>query len=131
MNFSDLTTLIKNTISGDKFKAAQILPTALLLCVSLRRPGMSAMEATSEFTEYLASIGVPTGKNTDGSDNLVIAAAYGMFKTGMKQQKMNGLVTVAGAPGAISFTGTGGNAGGPVVVKGMNDMPFTLRGTMQ
>ena len=131
MNFSDLKTLIKNTISGDKFKSAQILPTALLLCVSLRRPGMSAMEATSDFTQYLASIGVPTGKNTDGSDNLIIAAAYGMFKSGMKQQKMNGLVTVAGAPGSITFTGSGANAGGPVVVKGFNDLPFTLRGTMQ
>ena len=131
MNFSDLKTLIKNTISGDKFKSAQILPTARLLCVSLRRPGMSAMEATSDFTQYLASIGVPTGKNTDGSDNLIIAAAYGMFKSGMKQQKMNGLVTVAGAPGSITFTGSGANAGGPVVVKGFNDLPFTLRGTMQ
>lgn len=131
MNFSELQTVIKNTISGDKFKPAQVLPTALLLCVSLRRPGMSAMEATSDFTEYLASLGIPTGKNTDGSDNLIIAAAYGMFKESMKQQKMNGLVTIAGAPGAISFTGTGANAGGPVVVKGINDMPFTLRGTMQ
>ena len=131
MNFSQLTQTIKNVISGDKFKAAQILPTALLLCVSLRRPGMSAMEATSEFTEYLAGLGIPTGKNTDGSDNLVIAAAYGMFKAGMRQQKMNGRVSIAGAPGTISFTGTGGNAGGPVVVKGVNDLPSKLEGIME
>lgn len=131
MNLSNVTDAIKNVISGDKFKSVKALPTALLLCVSLRRPGMSAMEATSEFTEYLASIGVPTGKNTDGSDNLIIAAAYGMFKAQQKQEKMNGSVTIAGSPGSITFTGTGGNAGGPVVVKGFNDMPFTLKGIIQ
>ena len=131
MNFSELTTTIHNVISGDKFKAAQILPTALLLCVSLRRPGMSAMEATSEFTEFLAGLNIPTGKNTDGTDNLIIAAAYGLFKASMNQQKMRGRVSIAGAPGAISFTGTGGNAGGPVVVKGINDMPFKLEGIME
>lgn len=131
MNFSQLKTLIKKTISGDQFKGSQVLPTALLLCVSMRRPGMSAMEATSEFTEYIASLGIPTGKNTDGSDNLIIPFAHGIFETQQKQEKMRGRVTVAGAPGSISFTGTGGNAGGPVVIKGMNDMPFKLDGLIQ
>ena len=62
---------------------------------------MSAMEATSEFTEYLAGLGIPTGKNTDGSDNLVIAAAYGMFKAGMRQQKMNVLCPACGGIGEL------------------------------
>ena len=131
MNFSDLKTLIKNTISGDRFKPAQLLPTALLLCVSLRRPGMSAMEATADFTEYLASIGIPTGKNTDGSDNLIIPFAYGIFKTQQKQETMRGHVSVAAAPGSISFMGTGANAGGPVVVTGFNDLPVKLDGIIE
>ena len=128
MNISELKTAIKKTISGDSFKSAQILPTALLLCVSMRRPGMSAMEATSEFTEYLSSIGIPIGKNTDGSDNLIIPFSYGLFNIQQKQERTKGHVVVAGAPGSISFVGTGANAGGPVVIKGANDLPFKLDG---
>ena len=131
MNFSELKTLIRKTINGDQFRGSQVLPTALLLCVSMRRPGMSAMEATSEFIEYIANLGIPTGKNTDGSDNLIIPFVYGIFKTQQKQEKMRGRVTVGGAPGSISFTGTGANAGGPVVIKGMNDMPFKLDGLIE
>ena len=131
MYFEQLKKQIKDIISGDKFKPAQILPTILLLCVSLRRPGQSAMEATSEYAEFLASHGIPTGKNTDGTDNLVLASAHALFEIGMKQQRMNGRVTVGGAPGAISFMGTGGNAGGPVVVNGSNNLPFKLEGIIQ
>ena len=123
---------IKNALKWTWDKTTTyVLPWTLIACTSLRRPGMSEMEATSEFAQYCAEIGIPTGKNTDGTDNLILKAAYGMYKIGMKQQRKNGLVTIAGTPGSITFTGVGGNAGGPVVVKGYNDGGFVLRGTIQ
>ena len=44
---------------------------------------------------------------------------------------MDSLVTVAGSPGSITFTGMGTNEGGPMVVKGANDGAFVIRGTIE
>ena len=123
--------MVKESVSGGTFKPAKILPAALLLCVSLRRPGMSAMEVTAEWTTELAKLNIPIGKNEDGSQNLIIASGYAFAKAFMKSMKNKGLVTVAGDAGSITFTGTGANGGGPVVIKGVNDAPFIIRGTFQ
>ena len=123
--------MVKESVSGGKFKPAKILPAALLICVSLRRPGMSAMEVTADWTTELAKLTIPTGKNADGSQNLILASGYALVKCLMKSMKNKGLVTVAGDVGSVSFTGTGANAGGPVVIKGINDKPFIIRGTFQ
>lgn len=123
--------MVKESVSGGTFKPAKILPAALLLCVSLRRPGTSAMEIISDWTTELAKLNIPIGKNEDGSQNLILASGYALTKAVMKNIKNKGLVTVAGDVGSITFTGTGANAGGPVVIKGVNDGPFIIRGTFQ
>ena len=112
---------IKDTLNTGKFKPMKILPAALLLSTSLRRPGLSAMDITAEFIRRKAMLGLPPGANTDGSPNLVNASAYALIDTMVKAIKLTGSVHFALPPGSISFTGFGANAGGPVVIKGFND----------
>ena len=131
MRLIELVKTIRETVITGKISPAKILPAPLLLCVSLRRPGISPMDITSEWIVELDKLNIPIGKNTDGSPNLILGAGYALVKVFTKAIKQNGLVTVAGSPGSITFTGTGGNAGGPVVIKGANDAPFTIKGIFQ
>ena len=119
---------IKNSVSTGKFKPAKLLPGALLLCTALKRPGLSAMDIAAEYIRLNGELGIPTGANTDGSPNLINASAYAFSKTFVKAYKMNGGVNVAIAPGSITFTGFGENAGGPVIIKGVNDSIATANG---
>lgn len=128
--FNSVITAVRDTISGGKLKPAKILPAALLLCTSMRRPGMSALDITSDFIAFMDENNIPTGRNTDGSSNLLITFAHGIIKSIVKSIKMNSVVTVAGAPGTITFTGVGSNGGGTMVVKGTNDAPFEIQGNV-
>jgi hypothetical protein len=128
---SSVINSVREAVSGGKFKPAKLLPAALLICVSLRRTGMSAMDITSEWITELDKLHIPIGKNTDGTPNLITAAGYSLVKCITKSIKMSSLVSVAGTPGSITFTGVGENAGGPVVIKGANDSTFIIRGTVQ
>ena len=78
---TSVINIIKNSISGGKLNPVKILPAPLLLCVSLRRPGMSAMDITSEWITELSKENIPIGKNTDGTNNLIIASGYAMIKS--------------------------------------------------
>ena len=131
MRLIELIKTIKETVVTGKISPAKVLPAPLLICVSLRRTGISAMDITSAWIVELDKLGIPIGKNPDGSQNLILAGGYALIKVFTKALKQNGLVTVGGAPGTITFTGMGGNAGGPVVIKGANDAPFIIRGTFQ
>ena len=121
---STLATIIdsiKGIVSGGKWKDPKVLSGALLLCTSLKRPGLSAMDITAEYIRLNGELGIPTGTNPDGTPNLINASAYALNSSIVRAIKMTGSVSFALAPGSISFTGFGANAGGPVTVKGFND----------
>lgn len=122
--------MVKGAFEGNKFKPVKLLPPALLLCTALRRPGLSAMEIMADFTQELSKIGVPVGKNTDGSQNLILASFYAYTKVFLKHLKLKAAVKVAFKPMSITSTGTGANGGGPVVVKSVNDNIVTGDGTI-
>ena len=86
--FNSVITAVKETISGGKLKPAKILPAALLLCTSMKRPGMSVLDITSDFIGFMDENDLPTGKNTDGSRNLLITFAHGIIKSIVKSIKM-------------------------------------------
>ena len=127
---STVVNMIKSSVEGDKFKPLKLLPPALLLCTAMRRPGLSAMEIMSDFTQELAKLGIPTGRNTDGSQNLILGTFYAYTKVFLKHLKLKAAVKVALQPGSITSTGTGANGGGPVVVKSFNDGIVTGDGTL-
>lgn len=127
---STVVNMIKSSVEGDKFKPVKLLPPALLLCTALRRPGLSAMEIMADFTQELAKLGIPTGKNTDGTQNLLLGTFYAYTKVFIKHLKLKAAVKFAIKPMSISSTGTGANGGGPVVVKSYNDGIVTGDGTI-
>lgn len=119
MNIKGVADAIKGMFNGTK-NVSQSLPALLLFCTTMRRPGTSAMETTANIIQDYGKIGIPTGTNTDGTPNLINAYTYLVVRNIYKDIKQNGVGEGVMSPGSIQFTGTGGNAGGPVVVQGTN-----------
>ena len=119
MNINGVVSAIKQMFNGTK-KVSQSLPSLLLFCTTMRRPGMSAMDTAATVIQDYGKIGIPTGTNADGTPNMINAYTYLLIKDIYKDIKQNGVGEGVMSPGTIQFTGTGGNAGGPVVVQGFN-----------
>ena len=64
--------------------------------------------------------GAPVGAAADGSANIAEAMERIRVEEMVKALKMDAMVQIGIPIGGIQFTGTGANAGGPVVVKGFN-----------
>jgi hypothetical protein len=124
---STLTTVIdtlKEVLSPGKFSVTKILPLPLLLCTSLRRPGLSAMDITAQFIAEMGNMNIPTGPNPDGSPNLINALAYAYSTVLVRNIKLNGVVQMAIPPGGMSLKGVGMSSAGPVAVELINDQPI-------
>ena len=124
---STITTVVKtiqDIIKPGQFKLTKLLPAVLLLCTSLRRPGLSAMDITAQFITEMGNLGIPTGPNPDGSPNLINALAYAYSDVLVKNIKLNGYVQFGLAPGTVSLKGVGMSSAGPVEVQVMNDQPI-------
>ena len=111
--------------------ALQSIPPILLLCEVRTRPGLSAIALTAAIIKRLPEAGIDTGPNNDGSPNKINQFVRIISEEWIKELKDNALVTCALQPGTINSVGTGGNAGGPVVVTSYNTIPINIRGILQ
>lgn len=129
----DVSSLIKTV--EDKLRKLPLpkdnLPPWLMWCVSNRRTGMSANRAISNAIAAMQSMGIPTSVNADGSPNLYVGMTAAITKAIIDEISENGYVAIAVPPGAISFEGVGGNAGGPVTVIGTSTNYFDGMGTIR
>lgn len=107
---------------------AQTVPGILLLCEATKRPGLSASVLAGRIISRLHEIDIPTEKNPDGSDNLIIKVIKLISEEVVTSIKDNAVVFSEIPSGGISITGVGGNIGGPIVVTGKNDKPAMVRG---
>ena len=122
LNIESITNSIKSMIDGLTTPAMK-LPGLLILATAIQRPGLSAGKITSNIIENNKKIGLNTGKNPDGSDNIINLYTQNIVSEVLKAIKDDGVVHVCIPPGSINITGTGANAGGPVVITGMNITP--------
>ena len=130
MNISSIVNTITNTLEGVK-TPANVLPPLLLKCVSLTRPGLSAYKISTEIIQNLQKVGIPTGPNPDGSDNLINAYTYVVVK-GVVDALLNDAVVSAAIPlGSLSVQATGANAGGPVTCYGTNLLDSICQGIIR
>lgn len=130
MNISSIVNTITNTLEGVK-TPANVLPPLLLKCVSLTRPGLSAYKISTEIIQNLQKVGIPTGQNPDGSDNLINAYTYVVVK-GVVDALLNDAVVSAAIPlGSLSVQATGANAGGPVTCYGTNLLDSICQGIIR
>lgn len=98
----------------------QTIPSIILVCSAINRPGLSAMLITSNIIRRQSEAGAIAGPAKDGGANIAEAMERIRVEEMIKALKMDAKIQIGIPIGAIQFTGTGANAGGPVVVTGFN-----------
>lgn len=111
--------------------ALKTIPPLLLICELYQRPGLSAISLTSAIIRRLPEAGIETGANNDGTENKINKFVRIMSEEIVKEIKDNARVTCVIEPGSIIGTGTGANAGAPIVVSTVNTMIGTMLGLIE
>ena len=96
------------------------LSRLLLVCSMIRRPGLSVIHSVANITKDLNKIGIPTGKNLAGCENMSLGYSYAYVNEIYRALIKDTSLQVGVAPGSLMITAFGSNAGGPIVVQGMN-----------
>lgn len=123
-NVKSICDTIKNVIDSGIRKAAPNLSAIVMLCSLAKRPGLSTIVSVMKIVQQFKRRGIPTENNEDGSPNLNIQLAYTIVDEIYRALREDANVQGATSPGSVSFLGNGENAGGPVVVRGVNTLPF-------
>lgn len=97
------------------------IPSILLLCEIMNRPGLSALAITGATVSRLQTNYFPTGKAPCGLDNMNNEMVKTIAEEFVKHFKFSAKIENTGQPMDISFIGTGGNAGGPIVMNLYNN----------
>ena len=129
LNIKTIADGIKAAMSV--LKPANTIPPMLLLCEIMNRPGLSAISLAASIIQSMQELGIPTGPNPDGSENLLCAMAYKHSQNTVDEFHDHAVVELPLQPGSISIMGMGGNAGGPVSVTGYNNTPTTLKAVIR
>ena len=123
MSIESICNSISNLIEKARAPLATI-PSILLICSAIKRPGLSAMTIASRIIKRQSEAGAPFGAAADGTANVSEAMERIRVEEILYALKMESRVQVSIPIGGIQFMGTGANAGGPVVVNGFNiNMP--------
>ena len=130
MTISNIVNSVTNTLNSARVPA-NILPPLLLKCSSLTRPGLSAYRIATEVIQNNEKLGIPTGANPDGSENLINAYTYNIVKCMVEALKNDASVQVAIPMQSLIIQATGANAGGPVTCVGSNLIDSISRGIIQ
>jgi hypothetical protein len=81
------------------------------------------IQSVANITKDLNKLGIPTGSMPDGSANLTIGFTFANTKEIYRALKKDASIQVGFQPGSMMLTAYGSNAGGPIVVTGMNMSP--------
>lgn len=130
LGISQIGQSFKTIFSGLR-KPANIIPSIIMLCAMVRRPGLSCMVSTSNIIQDVAKRGCPTGDLPDGSKNLMNEMMSSIICEVFRALKEDANIQIALAPGSFTINATGGNAGGPVNVTGTNITPASGVGLLQ
>ena len=130
MNLDSIARTMKNAFTKMK-TPAEVLPSVLLYCTAMKRPGISASETAAKIITDNAALGIETGTNPDGTPNVVNQFTYNITKHVFDEIKRNAVVQVAVPVGCIMVETNGANAGGPVVSVGTNTITTTLKGIIR
>lgn len=130
MDITSILSTITTTLDSVKIPAPTI-PPLLLVMGGQFRPGISAKTVASNIIRRQSEAGAPSGPNADGSANIAEAMEVIRIEEIVKALKYDAQLQIAIPPGAIMFSGTGANAGGPVTVVGSNTNTITGFGIIQ
>ena len=96
------------------------IPSAILVSSAINRPGLSPMLTTANIIRRAQEAGIIPGWTADGGQCVNEAMERIRVEEIFKAIKLDGKVQISIPAGAIQFTGTGANAGGPMVITGFN-----------
>ena len=111
-----LTSFIQTKLSIPLIPISAIM----LICSTIKRPGLSPMLITSRIINRQQDFGAPVGVNIDGSPNMMNELMFVIVDELVNALKMEGKVEVAIPPGGITSLGFGANSGGMVSVTSSN-----------
>lgn len=100
------------------------IPAIMIICSTIKRPGLSPMQITSRVINRFGENGLLIGTNIDGSQNLTNQAVFMIVDEIVKAIKLDSKVMIGVPPGAIVSQGTA--TGG--VVTTTNTAASTLQG---
>lgn len=122
-----LTSFIQNKLSIPLIP----IPAAMLICSTIKRPGISPMLITARIINRQQEFGAPVGVNIDGSPNLMNQMFFVVVDEMVKALKLEGKVEVAIPAGGITSMGFGANSGGMVSVVSTNTAPVAGSGIIR
>ena len=111
--------------------ALNLLPPLLLICEVKNRPGLSAIALTSLIIRELPKAQIETGLNNCGSPNKINQFVRIVCEELIKEIKDNAVITCAVETSKVNSIGSGGNAGGPIVVTSTNTIPSLTLGIIE
>jgi hypothetical protein len=130
MTISNVVNSLTDSLNSTRVPA-KALPALLLKCISLKRPGLSAYKISSEIIQNNQKLGIPTGANPDGSDNLINAYTYNVVKQIVDALQNDAAVHCAIPMQSLFVQATGSNAGGPVTCVGTNLIDSITQGIIR
>lgn len=98
----------------------KLISPIILICALGRRPGLSCVISTANVIQGLAKEGIPTEPLPDGSPNMMNQMVSKIICETYRALREDASVQIGIAPGSITVTASGANAGGPIVVNGFN-----------
>ena len=123
MSIASICDKLNNLIDQARAPLATI-PSILLICSAIKRPGLSSMLIASRIIRRAAEKGIPTGAAADGSANLGTIMEAIRVEEMVNAIKLESRVQTGIPIGGISVMATGSNAGGALVATGFNvNMP--------
>ena len=127
---SKITDGIENAFSRIRSPLG-MLPSLLLICEVRNRPGLSAISLTSSIIKRLPEAQIETGPNNNGSSNMNNQFVRIICEELIREIKDNARVTCVVESGKVNSIGSGGNAGGPLVVVSNNTIPSSTNGIIE
>lgn len=112
-----LSSFIQNKLSIPLIPISAIM----LVCSTIKRPGLSPMLITSRIIDRVGSeVGAPIGVNIDGSPNMMNQMFFVIVDEMVNALKLDGKVEIGIPPGGIISAGTGVATAGLVSVTTTN-----------
>ena len=108
MSIETIADKIKSLINTAR-KPFPLFPAIIMICSCIKRPGLSSIVSAANIIATNAKIGIPTGKNPDGSPNLINAFVKNMVDEVVRAIQNDMQVQVAFKPGDIQISGTAGD----------------------
>lgn len=106
-------------------KPANKIPSILMICSLLKRPGLSCLKSAANIIANQAKFGAPTGNAPDGSANMMNGLIDIITCEIFRALREDANIQLAIAPKAITVQTTGANAAGSVVSVGFNILPVS------